>query len=619
LLLELSNSIKLLIPTSFSSLNFFVRRAGGAFGGKISRQGQIACAAAIGCHLSQRPVRLIMSMEDNMQAIGKRFSALSDYEIEVDAKGKVQKLKTHYIQDLGSSLNEPVQFNTSVFIKNCYETKAWNVTTQSALTNSASNTWMRAPGTTEAIAMAEHMMDHVARVVGRDPVDVRIDNLEDDSVFKEMLPEFVQSIGELLLLLASSSFTSFFFLDYRERKAEIEAFNAANRWIKRGIAVVPMKYFIFYTGTMHGTVSIYHGDGSVALATGGIEMGQGLNTKMTQVAAHVLGLPMDRFSVKPSNTLMNANDVGSVASVTSEISCYVIKNACEMLNERLKPVREANPTATWEELVEIAFQQNLDLSATYAYSEKEMHPYYVYGSSCAEVEVDFLTGNMLLKRVDILEDTGESMSPGMDIGQIEGGFVMGLGIWLTENLIYDPKTAELLTNRSWNYKVPGAKDIPIDFRIRLLQKKPNPYFVLRSKATGEPPVTMGKFFSTHKFLNLKKPFQLLLQVWLCVTQSTAQDETMASRIPIGTRFQRLFHPNKFFWQLATKSKATELIKHLHFLWCWLRKSVLSINKNIPSTLFTSLLCNLLRVVHRETLLFTFSLCNLSEVERTNRG
>lgn len=322
--------------------------------------------------------------------------------------------------------------------------------------------------------MTEHVMEHVARIVGRDPVDVRMENLEDGSEFKAMIPEFITSV------------------QYRERKVAIDKFNAENRWIKRGIAVTPMKYYIAYFGAMHGIVSIYHGDGTVAISTAGIEMGQGLNTKVTQVASHVLGIPMDKISIKASNSLSNANDAGSVASVTSEISCYIVKNACEMLLERLKPIREENPDASWEELVEIAFLKNTDLSATYFYRAEDMETYYVYGLSCAEVEVDFLTGNMILKRVDILEDTGESMSPGIDIGQIEGGFVMGLGIWLTENLVYDPKTAELLTDRSWNYKPPGAKDIPVDFRIKLVQKKPNPCFVLRSKAVGEPPVTMGE-------------------------------------------------------------------------------------------------------------------------------
>lgn len=306
-------------------------------------------------------------------------------------------------------------------------------------------------------------MEHIARIVGRDPVDVRMENLEENSEFEKMMPEFVTQV------------------EYRERKAAIDKFNLENRWVKRGIAVTPMQYFIAYFGSMHGIVSIYHGDGTVAVSTGGVEMGQGLNTKVTQVVSHVLGIPMAKISVKPSNSLNNANDVGSVASVTSEVSCYVAKRACEMLNETLKPIKEENPNATWEEIVEIAFLRNLDLSATYMYRMEDMETYFALGMTCAEVEVDMLTGNMILKRVDILQDTGESMSPGIDIGQIEGGFVIGLGIWLTENLVYDPKTAELLTDRSFNYKPPGAKDIPVDFRIKLIQKKPNPCFVLGSK------------------------------------------------------------------------------------------------------------------------------------------
>lgn len=321
--------------------------------------------------------------------------------------------------------------------------------------------------------MTEHVMEHIARVVGKEPVDVRMQNLEEGSVFETMIPEFVASV------------------DYRERKAAINKFNSENRWVKRGIAVVPMKYWIQYFGSMHGIVSLYHNDGSVALSTGGIEMGQGLNTKIIQVASHVLGIPMEKISVKPSDSLQNANDMGSVASVTSEISCFVIKNCCEILVERLKPLRDENPEATWEQLVKLAFLKSIDLTASSYYKAEDLKNYDVNGISCAEVEIDLLTGNLILKRVDILEDSGESLSPGIDIGQIEGGFVMGMGIWLTENLIYDPKTAELLTDRSWNYKPPGAKDIPVDFRVNLVQKRPNPCFVLRSKAVGEPPVTMA--------------------------------------------------------------------------------------------------------------------------------
>lgn len=158
---------------------------------------------------------------------------------------------------------------------------------------------------------------------------------------------------------------------------------------------------------------------------------------------------------------------------------------------RLKPIRERNANAAWPAIVAEAFKGNVDLSATYMYKASELQPYTVWGISCAEVEIDVLTGNIQINRVDIVEDTGESLSPGIDIGQIEGAFVMGIGYYLTETMAYDPQDGALLTNRTWNYKPPGAKDIPIDFRIRFLRNSSNPAGVLRSKTTGEPAIVMS--------------------------------------------------------------------------------------------------------------------------------
>ena len=157
------------------------------------------------------------------------------------------------------------------------------------------------------------------------------------------------------------------------------------------------------------------------------------------------------------------------------------KRACEILLERLKPIRAENPTAKWSTLIEKAFENYVDLSATYMYKPSDIKEYDVFGAACCEVEVDLLTGNIQLRRVDIVEDVGESMSPGIDVGQIEGAFVMGLGYWFYERLIHNQETGELLTNRTWNYKPPGAKDIPIDFRVTFLHKSSNPFGVLRSK------------------------------------------------------------------------------------------------------------------------------------------
>jgi len=244
---------------------------------------------------------------------------------------------------------------------------------------------------------------------------------------------------------------------------------------------VAMKYPMEYFGVMHALVSIYHGDGSVSVVVGGIEMGQGLFTKVAQTAAFTLGIPLEKIQIKPSNTLACPNSIVTGGSMGSEVSCFAVARACEILNERLKPIKAKNHNAEWSKIIDSAYENNVDLVSTYMFKVPDVKTYDIWGTSCAEVEVDILTGNILINRVDIMEDVGESLSPGIDVGQIEGGFVMGLGYWLTESLVYDRITGELLTNRSWNYKPPGAKDIPIDFRINFLKKSSNPFGVLRSK------------------------------------------------------------------------------------------------------------------------------------------
>lgn len=167
------------------------------------------------------------------------------------------------------------------------------------------------------------------------------------------------------------------------------------------------------------------------------------------------------------------------------------KKACETILERMKPVRDENPNAEWSKLVDKAFDKQIDLCETYMFKPSDLQEYNIWAASCCEIEVDLLTGNIQILRVDIMEDVGESLSPGIDVGQIEGAFIMGLGYWLHESLIYDRQSGELLTNRTWNYKPPGAKDIPIDFRITFMRKSSNPFGVLRSKATGEPAAALA--------------------------------------------------------------------------------------------------------------------------------
>lgn len=189
-----------------------------------------------------------------------------------------------------------------------------------------------------------------------------------------------------------------------------------------------------------------------------------------------------------------------------------------MLNARLQPIRDQMPGAPWKDIIQAAYEASVNLSCYEAFQRGDAQNYTIYGVSCCEVEVDVLTGNILLQRVDILEDTGESISPLVDVGQVEGAFVMGLGYWLWENLVYQRQTGELLSNRTWHYKVAGAKDIPVDFRITFLQKNPNPLGVLRSKATGEPAVCMavGALFAIRHAVNAARKDAGLPREWYTI-------------------------------------------------------------------------------------------------------
>ncbi|XP_058054256.1 uncharacterized protein LOC131205951 [Anopheles bellator] len=491
-----------------NSLNFTVRRLGGGYGAKISRSTQVACACALAAHMQNRPVRFVLTIESNMGSIGKRYGCISDYEVELDAGGRIVKLTNTYLQDYGASLNESVSAATTEFFNNCYDTRTWKVVGKEAKTDAPSNTWCRAPGTTEGIAMIETIMEHIAWETGLDPLELRLTNMPQGLKMRELLPQFRTDV------------------EYEQRKVAIGQFNDSNRWRKRGIAVSLMRYPLGYFGALHALVAIHAGDGTVSVTHGGIEMGQGMNTKAAQVAAFVLGLPLEKISIKPTTSLTSPNAIVTGGSMTSEAVCYAVKKACETLVERVKPVREANPNLPWETITQLCYGGNVDLCASYQYKATDLKPYIIWGLSCAEVEVDVLTGNVQLRRVDILEDTGESMSPGIDVGQIEGAFVMGIGYWLTESLVYNMEDGALLTNRTWTYKPPGAKDIPIDFRVRFLQKSSNPAGVLRSKATGEPALNMSivVLFALRNALRAARKDAGLADNWIPMGPASTPDQ-----------------------------------------------------------------------------------------------
>uniref|UniRef100_A0A6B2EPU6 Putative xanthine dehydrogenase n=1 Tax=Phlebotomus kandelakii TaxID=1109342 RepID=A0A6B2EPU6_9DIPT len=399
--------------------------------------------------------------------------AFIEYNVEFTATGLVLVLHTVVTHDIGITPNDYIMLSNLLFSANAYVTATWITEYKTAITDAPTNTWMRAPGSTEMIAYTETIMEHMAWALQMDPVQVRLANIALVNPIRLILSDFLVSC------------------EYYRRLDEVRQFNVDNRWRKRGIAITLMQYPHANLGIYEALVSIYHGDGSVALNIAGIEMGQGLYTKTIQVAAFVLGIPIEKVKIAPPNNVVGANSMVTAGSFTSDTIGYAVKNCCENLNLRLAPIRIQNPTGTWEEIIQAAYLANIELIANYQFTMGEILPYIIYGTACAEIEIDVLTGDFQLRRVDIVEDTGESISPRIDVGQVEGAFIMGMGYWLHEKLVYNRMNGELLTNRAWNYKPPGAKDIPVDFRVTLLQKSSNPLGVLRSKVCSEPAVTMA--------------------------------------------------------------------------------------------------------------------------------
>lgn len=458
-----------------NKINISVRRLGGAYGAKVSRNSLISCAAALASHKLRKPVKLWMPLITNMNVVGKRYPFSMDYEVGVNDKGVIQYLDASLYCDFGVlGGNENIAMECQEVFTSIYNKGNWNVKTFSTRSDNHTGTWCRAPGTTEGLASSESIIEHIASSLNLDPVDVRAANMNDKAT------EVTKYIKDLLE-----------WADVDKRKKEIDKFNKENRWIKKGIAVVPMLYPQILFGNWYTHISIYQGDGSVAISHGGIEMGQGINTKVAQVVAYSLGIPLSQVSVKPSNVLIAPNSMSTGGSLTSEAVCYAALKACNELKERMKPVKEKMKNASWPDLIHQCYVDQINLSASFMFQPTlpDVHAYPIYGATCVEIELDLLTGLYHIIRADIIEDTGDSMSPEIDIGQVEGAFIMGMGYWTSEQIVFNSE-GELLTNRTWNYKPPGAKDIPIDFRVKFPKNNPNPLQILHAKSTAESPLCM---------------------------------------------------------------------------------------------------------------------------------
>lgn len=266
-------------------------------------------------------------------------------------------------------------------------------------------------------------------------------------------------------------------------------------------------------------ISVFAGDGTISVTTSGIEMGQGLNTKVHQVIASELGVDMSLIKIKSALNIASPNATVTGGSFGSELNCAAAIEACKILNERLQPIKdELGPTASWMEIIGKAFELVIDLCARYQFSPdltEAIKEYSIWGAVLTEVDIDILTGEKHIRRCDLIEDVGLSTSPLVDIGQIEGAFMMGVGLWTSEEIKFHPNTGELLTKNTWEYKPPAAKDIPQDFRVTMMKNQRNQYGVLGSKATGEPALllSISVLFAIRNALNESRKQNDLPQGW----------------------------------------------------------------------------------------------------------
>jgi len=285
--------------------------------------------------------------------------------------------------------------------------------------------------------------------------------------------------------------------NYAARVIDIQNYNAQNQWTKRGIAITPVRFGVGWKGPIQSCLVSILGDGSVEVTHGGVEIGQGIDTKVAQTVAYLLGVPLNTINVKRHSSQVTPNVTGTGGSVTSELCSVAAYNACNDLNTRLAPIKaQLGPNAYWTSIIQTAIYNGINLSAT-GFMASQNPPnksgvqYNSYSAGVTEVMVDVLTGEHQILRTDILYDAGKSLNPVVDIGQVEGGHVMGLGMFLTEEISYDKTSGLPYQYNTWEYKPLTAFDIPLDLRVSLLKNSNNPVGFLSSKATGEPPLALG--------------------------------------------------------------------------------------------------------------------------------
>jgi xanthine dehydrogenase molybdopterin binding subunit len=507
-----------------------VRRMGGAFGGKETQANHTACWTALLCKATGRPVKIRLFRDDDMIMTGKRHRYMTRYDTGFDDDGRISAIRFELNGDGGAAtdLSFAILERAMLHVDNAYYVPNLSVAGSVWKTNLPSNTAMRGFGAPQAMAAMETIIDRIARLLHLDAAEVRRRNFYGDA--PRNITHYGQPVEDNRLQMIYDRLKES--ADYDARRREVNEFNAGHEFLKKGLAMTPVKFGISFTTTYlnqaGALVNIYR-DGSVLVNHGGTEMGQGLHTKILQIASHELGVPLERIRVNATSTSKVPNTSATAASSGTDLNGMAVKIAIDTLKQRIAAsfagyFSEGNDDATdtsairfenneifdsthserrigFAEAMNLMNLRQISLSATGFYRapsigwDKEAGKgrpflYYAFGMAVTEVLVDLLTGRHTILRTDILHDVGDSLNPAIDRGQVEGGYVQGVGWCTTEEIRWDDQ-GHLLTHSPDTYKIPAIRDVPKDFRVALLQGAPNPLAIHNSKAVAEPPFMFG--------------------------------------------------------------------------------------------------------------------------------
>ncbi len=518
---EIQHMVAKVLGVASHAVTVEIRRMGGAFGGKETQGNLFACLCALVAKKTGRAAKCRPDRDDDMVVTGKRHDFVVDYEVGFDGDGLIQGLDMTFAARCGwsSDLSGPVTDRSLFHADNCYWLPAVELRSLPLKTNTVSNTAFRGFGGPQGMVVGERVLEEIAYAVGLDPLEVRKRNFY--GVDDRNIAPYHQVIEDNVIhgLVAELETTA----DYAARRDAIRAFNAGSPVLKRGIALTPVKFGISFTLTSYnqaGALVHVYTDGSVHLNHGGTEMGQGLHTKVAQVVAEEFQIDLDQVRITATTTGKVPNTSATAASSGTDLNGQAALAAARTIKHRLidfaaehwsvpreqvvflaNRVRVGNQEIPFRALVWQAYMNRVSLSSTGFYKTPKIHwdrasgtgrpfYYFAYGAACSEVTIDTLTGEYRVERVDILHDCGRSLNPALDIGQIEGGFVQGMG-WLTTEELWWDKAGRLRTHAPSTYKIPACGDRPRVFNVRLFENTNHEEAIFRSKAVGEPPLMLA--------------------------------------------------------------------------------------------------------------------------------